>query len=60
MSESVDSRHLLLIGAVVAAQVAALVPRAAGTGPLLFTSGGVADHPVPALASLSIGKAACA
>jgi hypothetical protein len=34
------------------------VLRTAGTGTLLFTSGGFADHPVPALASLSIGKAA--
>src|SRR5580700_7855601 len=46
-----------VIGAVVAAQVAAPVLRAAGTGTLLFTSGGFADHPVPAVASLSIGKA---
>jgi NAD(P)-dependent dehydrogenase (short-subunit alcohol dehydrogenase family) len=47
-----------VLGAVVAAQVAAPVLRAAGTGTLLFTSGGFADYPVPALASLSIGKAA--
>jgi NAD(P)-dependent dehydrogenase (short-subunit alcohol dehydrogenase family) len=47
-----------VLGAVVAAQVAAPVLRAAGTGTLLFTSGGFADHPVPALASLSMGKAA--
>jgi NAD(P)-dependent dehydrogenase (short-subunit alcohol dehydrogenase family) len=47
-----------VLGAVVAAQVAAPVLRAAGAGTLLFTSGGFADHPVPALASLSIGKAA--
>ncbi|HET7047911.1 MAG TPA: hypothetical protein VFI54_06525 [Solirubrobacteraceae bacterium] len=46
-----------VLGAVVAAQVAAPVLRTAGTGTLLFTSGGFADHPVPALASLSIGKA---
>src|ERR1700733_13584196 len=46
-----------VIGAVVAAQVAAPVLRSAGTGTLLFTSGGFADHPVPAVASLSIGKA---
>ena len=42
-----------VLGAVVAAQVAAPVLRAAGSGTLLFTSGGFADHPVPALASLS-------
>jgi NAD(P)-dependent dehydrogenase (short-subunit alcohol dehydrogenase family) len=47
-----------VLGAVVAAQVAAPVLRSAGTGTLLFTSGGFADHPVPALASLSMGKAA--
>jgi hypothetical protein len=44
------------MGAVVAAQVAAPVLRTAGT--LLFTSGGFAEDPVPALASLSMGKAA--
>jgi NAD(P)-dependent dehydrogenase (short-subunit alcohol dehydrogenase family) len=47
-----------VIGAVVAAQVAAPVLRAAGGGTLLVTSGGFADDPVPAMASLSIGKAA--
>jgi short-subunit dehydrogenase len=47
-----------VLGAVVAAQVAAPVLRTNGAGTLLFTSGGFADHPVPALASLSIGKAA--
>jgi NAD(P)-dependent dehydrogenase (short-subunit alcohol dehydrogenase family) len=47
-----------VVGAVVAAQIAAPVLRTAGAGTLLFTSGGFADHPVPALASLSMGKAA--
>jgi NAD(P)-dependent dehydrogenase (short-subunit alcohol dehydrogenase family) len=47
-----------VLGAVVAAQVAAPVLRAAGGGTLLATSGGFADNPVPALASLSMGKAA--
>ena len=47
-----------VLGAVVAAQVAAPVLRTAGAGTLLFTSGGFADHPVPVLASLSMGKAA--
>src|ERR1700722_6586974 len=47
-----------VIGAVVAAQVAVPVLRAAGGGTLLVTSGGFADNPVPALASLSMGKAA--
>ncbi|HXB15903.1 MAG TPA: SDR family NAD(P)-dependent oxidoreductase [Solirubrobacteraceae bacterium] len=46
-----------VLGAVVAAQVAAPVLRAAGGGTLLVTSGGFADNPVPALASLSMGKA---
>src|ERR1700733_12303089 len=46
-----------VLGGVVAAQVAVPVLRTAGTGTLLFTSGGFADHPVPAVASLSIGKA---
>ena len=47
-----------VLGAVVAAQVAAPVLRAAGGGTLLATSGGFADNPVPALASLPMGKAA--
>jgi NAD(P)-dependent dehydrogenase (short-subunit alcohol dehydrogenase family) len=47
-----------VIGAVIAAQVAVPVLRAAGGGTLLVTSGGFADNPVPALASLSMGKAA--
>jgi NAD(P)-dependent dehydrogenase (short-subunit alcohol dehydrogenase family) len=46
-----------VIGAVVAAQVAAPVLRAAGGGTMLATGGGFADNPVPALATLSIGKA---
>jgi NAD(P)-dependent dehydrogenase (short-subunit alcohol dehydrogenase family) len=47
-----------VIGAVIAAQVAVPVLRKAGGGTLLVTSGGFADNPVPALASLSMGKAA--
>ena len=47
-----------VLGAVVTAQVAVPVLRAAGGGTLLVTSGGFADNPVPALASLSMGKAA--
>ncbi|HEX3362979.1 MAG TPA: SDR family NAD(P)-dependent oxidoreductase [Solirubrobacterales bacterium] len=46
-----------VIGAVIAAQVAAPVLRAAGGGTLLATGGGFADNPVPALATLSVGKA---
>lgn len=47
-----------VLGAVLAAQIAAPVLRAAGSGTILFTGGGFADHPVPALATLSMGKAA--
>ena len=47
-----------VIGAVVVAQVATPVLREAGGGTLLVTSGGFADTPLPALASLSMGKAA--
>ena len=47
-----------VVGAVVATQVAAPAMRAAGRGTVLFTGGGFADHPVPALATLSLGKAA--
>jgi NAD(P)-dependent dehydrogenase (short-subunit alcohol dehydrogenase family) len=46
-----------VLGAVVAAQVATPALRAAGGGTLLATGGGFADNPVPALASLSMGKA---
>jgi NAD(P)-dependent dehydrogenase (short-subunit alcohol dehydrogenase family) len=46
-----------VLGAVVAAQVAVPALRAAGGGTFLVTSGGFADNPVPALASLSMGKA---
>lgn len=47
-----------VIGAIVVAQVAAPVMREAGTGTILVTGGGFADHPIPALASVSLGKAA--
>jgi NAD(P)-dependent dehydrogenase (short-subunit alcohol dehydrogenase family) len=47
-----------VIGAVVAAQIAAPVLRAAGSGTILFTGGGFADDPVPAFATISLGKAA--
>jgi short-subunit dehydrogenase len=47
-----------VVGAVVATQVAAPVMQAAGGGTILVTGGGFADHPVPALATLSLGKAA--
>ena len=47
-----------VIGAIVAAQSAVPSMRAAGLGTILFTGGGFADHPVPALATVSLGKAA--
>jgi short-subunit dehydrogenase len=47
-----------VISAVVVAQVAAPAMRAAGTGTILATGGGFADHPIPGLATVSLGKAA--
>ena len=47
-----------VISAIVVAQVAAPAMRAAGFGTMLVTGGGFADHPIPALATVSLGKAA--
>jgi short-subunit dehydrogenase len=47
-----------VISAIVVAQAAAPAMRAAGFGTILVTGGGFADHPIPALASVSLGKAA--
>jgi short-subunit dehydrogenase len=47
-----------VIGAIVVAQVAAPAMRAAGSGTIIVTGGGFADHPIPALATVSLGKAA--
>lgn len=47
-----------VIGAIVVTQVAAPVMRAAGSGMIIVTGGGFADHPIPALATVSLGKAA--
>jgi short-subunit dehydrogenase len=47
-----------VIGAIVVAQSAAPAMRAAGFGTMIVTGGGFADHPIPALATISIGKAA--
>ncbi len=47
-----------VIGAIVVAQVAAPTMRAAGSGTIIVTGGGFADHPIPALATVSLGKAA--
>ncbi len=47
-----------VIGAIVVAQVAAPAMRAAGSGTIIVTGGGFADYPIPALATVSLGKAA--
>jgi len=47
-----------VIGAIVVAQVAAPAMQAAGFGTIIVTGGGFADHPIPALATVSLGKAA--
>jgi short-subunit dehydrogenase len=47
-----------VIGAIVVTQVAAPVMRAAGAGTIIVTGGGFADNPIPALATVSLGKAA--
>ena len=47
-----------VIGAIVVAQAAAPAMRAAGRGTIIVTGGGFADHPIPALATVSLGKAA--
>jgi len=47
-----------VIGAIVVTQVAAPAMRAAGSGTIIVTGGGFADHPIPALATISLGKAA--
>ena len=47
-----------VIGAVVVAQEAAAAMKRAGLGTMIVTGGGFADHPVPALATVSLGKAA--
>ncbi|HTC70393.1 MAG TPA: hypothetical protein VK662_12555 [Acidothermaceae bacterium] len=65
-ASSIDSGHLLrvgagpglVIGAIVVAQEATAAMKAAGFGTLIVTGGGFADHPIPALATVSLGKAA--
>jgi short-subunit dehydrogenase len=47
-----------VISAIVLTQVAAPAMRAAGCGTIMVTGGGFADHPIPALATISLGKAA--
>ncbi len=45
-----------VISAIVVAQVAAPAMRAAGFGTILVTGGGFADHPIPALATVSLAR----
>jgi short-subunit dehydrogenase len=47
-----------VIGAIVVAQVASPAMRAARFGTIVVTGGGFADHPIPTLATVSLGKAA--
>jgi short-subunit dehydrogenase len=47
-----------VISAIIVTQVAAPAMRAAGSGTIMVTGGGFADHPIAALATLSLGKAA--
>jgi short-subunit dehydrogenase len=47
-----------VISAIVVTQVAAAAMRAAGSGTIIVTGGGFADYPIPALATISLGKAA--
>ncbi len=47
-----------VIGAIVVAQVAAPVMRTSGSGTIIVTGGGFVDYPIPALATVSLGKAA--
>ncbi|MDQ1427008.1 MAG: hypothetical protein QOK39_484 [Acidimicrobiaceae bacterium] len=47
-----------VISAIVVTQVAAPAMRAAGSGTIILTGGGFADHPIPAFATISLGKAA--
>jgi NAD(P)-dependent dehydrogenase (short-subunit alcohol dehydrogenase family) len=53
-----EANDIDVIGAIVAAQVAAPVLRAAGSGTILFTGGGFADNPLPPFATISMGKSA--
>jgi short-subunit dehydrogenase len=61
---SATVEHLLtaftvdVVGAIVVTQVAAPAMRRAGSGTIIVTGGGFADHPIPALATVSLGKAA--
>jgi len=62
LSSSVEHLHTAyavdVVSAIVVTQVAAPAMRAAGSGTIIMTGGGFADHPIPALATVSLGKAA--
>jgi short-subunit dehydrogenase len=62
LSSSVAHLHTAyavdVVSAIVVAQVAAPSMQAAGSGTILMTGGGFADHPIPGLATVSLGKAA--
>jgi short-subunit dehydrogenase len=62
LSSSVEHLHMAyavdVIGAIVVTQVAARAMRTAGVGTIVVTGGGFADNPIPALATVSLGKAA--
>jgi short-subunit dehydrogenase len=47
-----------VVSAIVVAQVASPAMKVAGFGTMIVTGGGFADHPIPALATVSLGKAA--
>ncbi len=47
-----------VISAIMVTQAAAPAMRAAGSGTIIVTGGGFADYPIPALATVSLGKAA--
>ncbi len=47
-----------VIGAIVVTQRAAPAMKAGGFGTIIVTGGGFADHPIPVLATVSLGKAA--
>jgi short-subunit dehydrogenase len=62
LSASVDhlraAYEVDVISAIVVAQVAAPAMGAAGFGTMIVTGGAFADHPIPALATVSLGNAA--
>jgi short-subunit dehydrogenase len=62
LSSNVAHLHMAyavdVISAIVVTQVAAPAMRAAGSGTIIMTGGGFADHPISALATVSLGKAA--